>query len=156
MEFTFIKTNGQSVVVAVTNRSSGNSVALAAQLFTSINANSALQGSDGVEAEDYIVSQYGTFFFTSFNLYARSAGYQAAAIQAIPTVSSFRVPSFTSGGSTLTANLSDLEPRNHLYVTAGASSLSLTFPLDTTTLPDGYHTLTAVAYEGSNCGPKPR
>ena len=150
MEFTFIKTNGQSVVVAVTNQSSGNSVALAAQLFTSINANSALQGSDGVEAEDYIVSQYGTFFFTSFNLYARSAGYQAAAIQAIPTVSSFRVPSFTSGGSTLTANLSDLEPRNHLYVTAGASSLSLTFPLDTTTLPDGYHTLTAVAYEGSN------
>ena len=51
---------------------------------------------------------------------------------------------------TLTQNLSDLQPRNHLYVTAGASSLALTFPLDTTTLSDGYHNLTAVAYEGSD------
>jgi hypothetical protein len=150
MQFTFIKTNGQSVVVAVTNQSSGNSVALAAQLVASINANPALQGGDGVMAADYAVNKYGTFFFTSFNLYARSPGYQAAAIQVIPTVSSYKVPSFSTGGSTLTQNLSDLEPRNHLYVTAGASALALNFPLNTTNLADGYHTLTAVAYEGSD------
>jgi hypothetical protein len=66
-------------------------------------------------------------------------------------VSSSRVPSVTPQGSTtLTQNLSDLQPRNHLYVTAGASSLALIFPLDTTTLADGYHELTAVVYEGSN------
>jgi uncharacterized protein (TIGR03790 family) len=150
MQFTFTKTNGQTVVVAVTNQSSGNSAALASQLYASINANPALQGSDGVVAEDYVVNQYGTFNFTSFNLYARSPGYQAAAIQVIPTVSSFKVPSFTTMGSTLTQNLSDLQPRNHLYVTAGATALALTFPLDTTALADGYHELTAVAYEGSN------
>jgi hypothetical protein len=50
----------------------------------------------------------------------------------------------------LNANLSDLQPRNHLYVTAGASQLAFTFPLDTTKLADGFHDLTAVAYEGSH------
>jgi hypothetical protein len=50
----------------------------------------------------------------------------------------------------LDANLSDLLPRNHLYVTAGASRVALTFALDTTTLADGFHELAAVAYEGSH------
>jgi hypothetical protein len=53
-------------------------------------------------------------------------------------------------GSTLTQNLSDLQPRNHLYVPAGAFSLAPAFPLDTTTLADGYHEFTVVAYEGSD------
>jgi len=150
MKFIFTKTNGQIAVVGVTNQSPDNSGALASQLYSAINSNPALQGSDGVVAGDYEVNQYGTFNFTSFNLYARSPGYQAAAIQVIPTVSSFKVPSFSTTGSTLTQNLSDLEPRNHLYVTAGAASLALTFPLDTSALADGYHDLTAVAYEGSN------
>ncbi|MGA2684477.1 MAG: TIGR03790 family protein [Verrucomicrobiota bacterium] len=150
MQFTVIKTNGQAVVVAVTNQSASDSVTLAAQLYNAINANAALQGSDGVVAGDYEVNQYGTFYYTSFNLYARTPGYQAAAIQVNPTVSSIQVPSFTALGSTLTQNLSNLEPRNHLYVTAGAGSLALTFPLNTTTLADGYHDLTAVAYEGTD------
>ena len=51
---------------------------------------------------------------------------------------------------TLTQNLADLRPRNHLYVTAGAKALGLNFPLDTSSLADGYHELTAVAYEGSH------
>jgi hypothetical protein len=148
--FTFTKTNGQTVVVAVTNQSPGNSAALASQEYAAINAHPALQGSDGVVAEDYVVNQYGSFLFTTFNLYARSPGDQAAAIQVNPMVSSSKVPSFSTQGSTLTQNLSDLQPRNHLYVTAGASSLALNFPLDTTTLADGYHELTAVAYEGSD------
>jgi hypothetical protein len=50
----------------------------------------------------------------------------------------------------LRANLADLQPRNHVYLTAGAYNLTPTFSLDTTTLPDGYHELTAVAYEGSS------
>jgi hypothetical protein len=56
----------------------------------------------------------------------------------------------TTTRGTLTQNLSNLQPRNHLYVTAGAYNLTLKFPLDTTTLADGYHELTAVAYEGSD------
>jgi hypothetical protein len=47
-------------------------------------------------------------------------------------------------------NLGDLQPRAHLYVTAGVTNLPLTFTLDTTALADGFHELTAVAYEGSN------
>jgi len=151
IKFSITKTNGQTVVVAVTNLSHGNPATLVGQLVAAINTNSALQGSDGVVAGDYLVSPYGNKINnTLFNLYARSPGCQAAAIQVIPTVSS-SVPSITpAGNTTLTQNLSDLQPRNHLYVTAGASSLALNFPLDTTTLVDGYHSLTAVAYEGSD------
>jgi uncharacterized protein (TIGR03790 family) len=149
--FSITKTNGQTVVVAVTNLSHGNPATLVGQLVAAINTNAALQGSDGVVAGDYLVNPYGTKINnTVFNLYARSPSCQAAAIQVIPTVSS-SVPTITpAGNTTLTQNLADLEPRNHIYVTTGASSLALTFPLDTTTLSDGYHTLTAVAYEGSD------
>jgi hypothetical protein len=41
----------------------------------------------------------------------------------------------------LNQNVSDLQPRNHLYLTAGVTNLSLTFPLDTTALSDGSHEL---------------
>ena len=50
----------------------------------------------------------------------------------------------------LDQNLSDLQPRNHLYITAGLTNLPLTFALNTTTQADGYHELTAVIYEGSH------
>ncbi len=151
IEFSITKTNGQTVLVAVTNLSYGNPATLVGQLVAAINTNFALQGSDGVVAGDYLVNLLGTLVNnTVFNLYARSPGYQAAAIQVIPT-NSPQVPAFSPyGTTTLTQNLSDLQPRNHLYVTAGATTLALTFPLDTTTLADGYHELTAVAYEGSN------
>jgi len=145
IQFTFTKTNGQTVVVAVTNQSGGTSGALASQLTNAINTNPSLEGSDGVVAEDYVVNPGGAI---TFNLYARSPGYQAATIQAAPTNSATIMMSTPQGP--LTNNLSDLQPRNHLYVTAGATSLALNFPLDTTTLADGYHELTAVAYEGSN------
>src|SRR5206468_1725095 len=56
-------------------------------------------------------------------------------------------PSVESG---LSGNLTDMQPRNHLYIRAGATNLGLTFPLDTTALADGFHDLTAVAYEGSS------
>ncbi|HKW27997.1 MAG TPA: TIGR03790 family protein, partial [Verrucomicrobiae bacterium] len=144
IQFTFTKTNGQAVVVAVTNLSGGSSPALASQLYNAINASPALQGNDGVVAADYVVNSGGSI---AFNLDARSPGYQAAMIQVSPQV--YEVIMSTPQGA-LTQNLSDLQPRNHLYVTGGAASLNVTFPLDTTTLADGYHSLTAVAYEGSD------
>ncbi len=143
IQFTFTKTNGQTVVVAVTNQSGGNSTALVSQLFAAINTNPSLQGSDGVLADDYVLNPGAV----TFNLYARSPGYQAATIQVNPRVNNVFM---STPQGPLTQNLSDLQPRNHLYVTAGASSLALTFPLDTTTLSDGFHNLTAVAYEGSD------
>ncbi|HTY88897.1 MAG TPA: TIGR03790 family protein [Candidatus Acidoferrum sp.] len=146
IRFTFTKTNGQSVVVAVTNRSGTNAPGLVCQLFAAINTNASLQGSDGVLADDFVLTP-GPASAVTFNLYARSPGYQAAALQVLPQV--YGVVMSTPQGP-LRQNLSDLEPRNHLYVSAGASSLALDCPLDTTLLADGYHDLTAVAYEGSD------
>jgi uncharacterized protein (TIGR03790 family) len=143
IQFTFTLTNGQAVAVAVTNVLGTNSIALATQFYNAINANPILQGNNGVYADDFVAIPSSA----SFNLYAQSPGYAAAQIQV--QVRAHGV-TMTMPQGTLTQNLSDLEPRNHLYVTAGASRLSLTFPLATTNLSDGYHTLTAVAYEGSN------
>ncbi len=142
MQFTFTLTNGQAVTVAVTNTLGTNSIGLASQLYNAINANPVLQGSNGVYAADFVASPAA-----SFNVYAQSPGYAAAQIQ-VQTRESGVIMVAPQG--TLTENLSDLEPRNHLYITAGAPRLALTFPLTTTNLSDGYHTLTAVAYEGSN------
>ena len=61
---------------------------------------------------------------------------------------SFTISPTTTGP--LQDNLNDLRPRNHLYLTAGLTNLNLTFPFNTTANADGYHELTAVAYEGSN------
>jgi uncharacterized protein (TIGR03790 family) len=144
IRFTFTLTNGQTVVVGVTNQSGGNSIALANQLYNAINTNSVLEGSDGVEAGDFVPL---AAISVSFNLYAQSPGYQAAQIQVRPQWSGV-VMAGSSG--TLMGNLSDLQYRNHLYVTAGAANLASTFSLATTNLPDGYHQLTAVAYEGSD------
>ena len=146
IQFTITKTNGQTVVVSVTNQSGGNSTALASQVFNAINTNPGLQGPDGVLADDYVLNPGAV----TFNLYARSPGYQTAKIQVFAQVYPQTKFAVAPQQSTLTQNLSDLELRNHLYVTAGASSLTLNFPLDTTTLADGYHELTAVAYEGSD------
>src|SRR6185369_17069972 len=55
-----------------------------------------------------------------------------------------------TGPQNLEDYLSDLEPRNHLYITAGVTNLPITFPLDTSSLPNGFHELTAVVYEGSH------
>jgi hypothetical protein len=63
---------------------------------------------------------------------------------------------FGSGTFTLNENLSDLRPRNHLFVGSGSPSMALTFPLDTTQLADGYHELTAVAYEGTSVNTQTR
>ena len=81
-------------------------------------------------------------------LYARSPGWPAAQIQVSVAASAGLLP-LPSGPSQLEDNLSDLRPRNHLYVSSGATNLPVSFVLDTTQLADGFHDLTAVAYEGS-------
>ena len=82
LQLMITKTNGQSVVVGVTNQSGSASAAdLTAQLYALINTNPALQGSDGVVAGDYAVNGAGTI---SFNLYAQTPGLSAAEIQVTP------------------------------------------------------------------------
>ena len=142
---TITKTNGAIVVVGVTNQVSGtSSTNLAAQLCNAINATPALQGSDGVTAEDFTINAAN---MASFNLLAGSPGLQAAGIQVANRQSGVI---FLASAGSLTQNLSSLQPRSHLYVTTGATALGARFRLDTTRLADGFHELTAVAYEGSD------
>ena len=146
IQFAFTKTNGAVVSITITNQpqSPVSSVALANQIYNAINGNPALQGSDGVQAEDFLQIPNQA----SFNVYARSPGLAAAGIRSLPKCGG-NVYMYTPQGP-LIENLSNLEPRNHLYVTAGATHLALTFPFATTNFADGYHELTAVAYEGSD------
>lgn len=149
LRFTVTKTNGAVVSVAVTNTVSGAQLSgMLQNLVGLINTHAALQGRDGAVAEDF----YGGDAVGNppqFNLLARSPGWNAAQLQAQLSGS----PTFAfspSGAQKLDSNLADLQPRAHLYVTAGVTNLPLTFTLDTTALADGFHELTAVAYEGSN------
>lgn len=148
-QFTFNKTNGQMIVLGVTNQTAGvNATNLALEIYTAINNHPALQTNDGIIGEDFSVLGGQA----KFTLRARSSGFSAAKIGIQTKRSSFSTGVSISPASYrhLTQNLSDLQPRNHLYVTAGASQLGANFTLNTTQIPDGYHELTAVAYEGSH------
>lgn len=149
-EFLITKTNGETVVLSATNYTAGASATnIGFAIYNAIRTNSALQGSDGVSAEDYNVNAGGQAKFT---VRARSPGLQAAQIGVLPKVSGFATGVSVSPGSyrTLTRHPADLQPRDHLYVTAGVGKIDAAFPLDTTELSDGWHTLTAVAYEGTS------
>src|ERR1019366_5073859 len=52
------------------------------------------------------------------------------------------------GTNALDDNVLDLQPGAHIYLSSGAASLPVPFSLDTTKFADGFHDLTAVAYEG--------
>jgi hypothetical protein len=124
-------------------------------LFDAVNTNSALQSADGLVIEDVIMYEDYTYAYGTndhaggFNIRARGSGWPQSQIKACFSGSS----AFTTkpaGTNSLDDNVSDLQPRNHLYLTDGVTNLSLTFPLDTTALADGSHELTAVVYEGSH------
>jgi len=147
LQITVTKTNGIRVSLAVTNQIFGGTVSnLTSQLATLINSTPALQSPDGLSVQDL---GPGSFQSTTFNLVARSAGLDGAAIKVLFTGSSsiYKSPAKENA---LDQNLFDLQPRNHLYVSAGAPTIARTFNFDTTALSDGYHELTAVAYEGTH------
>src|ERR1017187_5294602 len=147
---TVTKTNGGQVTVGATNSAGNTSIsALTQTLVNLINATPALQGSDGVTAEDFIGNDANTAPAAQFNLRAPSAGWSAAELQVNLSGSSPFVFQ-PSGTQKLDQNVGDLQPRNHLYLTAGATNLPFTFAFNTTTQADGSHELTAVAYEGSH------
>jgi hypothetical protein len=147
LQLAIAKTNGQFVAVGITNTAGTNSLgALGAQLFNAINSEPGLQTADGAYADDFVVDFLGR---PSFHLYARAGGLEAANLKAQLSASSGIA---LSPGSqvALTQNLSDLQPRAHVYVAAGLTSLTIPLALDTRAMADGFHALTAVAYEGSS------
>jgi hypothetical protein len=141
------------VTLSVTNTPGNTNTPAFVQSFIAvINADANLTGPDGLSAEDfasYLVYLYPPVNGAEFNLYARSPGWAAAQLQVnLSGSAGFGIA--PGGNRKLDENIGDLQPRNHLYVSAGLTNLSLTFPFNSTTNADGYHELTAVAYEGSH------
>ena len=150
LQFVFAKTNGTQVTVGVTNTTTGTTIGTFVQtLVDLINATPALQSADGVAASDFFdISPYG-MVAAQFVLYARSPGWPASQIE-VSFTGSTNLLALPSGTNRLQDNLTDLRPRNHLYLSSGVTALPASFLLDTTRFPDGYHQLTAVAYEGTS------
>jgi len=150
LQLAITKTNGVQVVVGVTNLAAGTTVAAFTQrLFESVKTNPALQSADGVLAADFDDATYCGIVAAQFTLYARAPGWPASHIE-VELTASTNLLTQPSGAGRLQDNLTDLRPRNHLYVSSGAFSLPVSASLDTTQFADGYHELTAVAYEGTS------
>jgi uncharacterized protein (TIGR03790 family) len=143
LQVTVIKTNGVTVTASTTNSPPMGPGPFLQSLMDQVNSNVDLQMPDGVVAQDLTPQGNG------FTLQARTSGLASSPIQVIFS----GAPSVLPGSVVclrLDANLADVQPRNHLYVTAGLTNLAVSFALDTTSLADGCHQLTAVAYEGSH------
>jgi uncharacterized protein (TIGR03790 family) len=146
LRLSLTKTNGSSASVSVTNQASiVNLLEFAGQLASLVNATPGFQGSDGVQMDDL---KAAASTVVTFRLQPRAAGYAAAGLHFSLTGSTGLT--FTPPNGDLRDNLADLLPRNHLLIRTGATNLAVTFLLDTARLADGFHELTAVAYEGSH------
>lgn len=151
LQLVVTKVNGVSITNAVTNTVNGATISsFVYNLMGVINADSRLQGADGAVAEDWFNGdRYLGVSLSQFNLRALSSGWEASGIQT--SLSGSPDLAITpSDRQPLNDQLADLQPRAHLYLTQGTYALPLTFAFDTTGLPDGFHELTAVIYEGSN------
>ncbi len=141
------KTDGSRLSLTATNEAfPGTVFGLCEQLTNLINSSPSLQGPDGLMAEDLVEGVFGA---ACFNLVARSPGQRAANL-VIEFVLPASLVSQPEGASRIGRNMEDLRPRNHLHVTCGAHDLRSVFSFDTSKLPDGFHELAAVAYEGSH------
>ena len=150
MQFTFIKTNGNNVSVGVTNNTTGTTVgAMALDLVNLINSTPALESADGLYAADYFDEDPYAIPAVQFFLYAQTPGWPASQILSTFNISTNLLATPT-GTNPLADNVSDLRPRNHLYLSSGLNVLPVNYPFDTSPIPDGYHQLTAVAYEGTS------
>jgi uncharacterized protein (TIGR03790 family) len=150
LQLVVTKTNGDNVTLSVTNTTPNATIGQLLQtLFNDVNGTAALQSSDGLYAGDFDDYAGDGLDAADWTLYAQSPGWAASGIQVTLTSSSDLLV-LPPGTSPLQDNLSDLVPRNHLYVASGSLCLPVNWTLDTTQLQDGYHELTAVAYEGTS------
>lgn len=151
LELTVTKTNGGITSVSVTNPPGNtNTSVLVSNLVNAVNTHPELTAADGVVAVDFF--SHNQFFEKQageFNLRPRSPGWLEAQITASLTAPA-NLTVTPAGTRRLDANDADLQPRNHLYVTAGLTNLAFSFGFNTTTQADGFHELTTVAYEGSH------
>ena len=129
LQFTFIKTNGASVTLGVTNTTGNITIGdLAQNLVNLINASPALQSADGLFAADFFDEDPYGIPAVQFFLYARTAGWPASQILAALNTST-NLLATPAGTNPLADNVNDLRPRNHLYLSSGANSLVVNFAL---------------------------
>jgi len=151
LQLVVTKTNGFTVALSATNPPGNTNTSILVKLIVdAVNTNADLTQPDGLTADDFIAYDiYNGTQGGEFNLRSRNPGWLEAQLDAALTGSLDLV--ITPGGTNvLDEKPGDLMPRNHLYLTAGVTNLPLTFAFNTTTLADGSHELTAVAYEGSH------
>jgi hypothetical protein len=147
LNLSVLLTNGTIQDLAVTNTANATNVVQFAQaLLNAVNGKPELQGTDGITAEDLIP---GPFNNAEFNFRSSSPGIAASTIR-VTLAGSPGLTVAPSGEVALAENLSDLRPRNNVFVQSGHGSMAFSFPLQTLLLVDGYHELRAVAYEGSH------
>jgi len=147
LKLTVKKTSGATASVSVTNHSiSANPSDLALQLVGLINSTPAFQTADGVFAEDFHAGFFGS---GSFVLRAMDSGLKGVGTK-VTLTGAANILLAPASQVRLDENLSDTQPRNHLYVAAGLTNLVVNISLDTTRLGEGYHDLTAVACEGTS------
>jgi uncharacterized protein (TIGR03790 family) len=159
LQLVVIKTNGTTVAVGATNTSASTTLAdLTKLLLETAASHPLLEGPDGIQIEDvnmhedypWNVYVYGTNDHSgTFNVRAATPGWSEAKIRVCLRGSTrFRIQ--PTGTNSLEQNIDDLRPRAHLYVGAGQKNLPVQFSLATGVFADGYHCLTAVAYEGTH------
>jgi hypothetical protein len=140
-----VKTNGESRTFYATNTlAAARPDSIMQPLADQVNKAPELQGPDGIE----ILSPFGTLKF-GFPVRARSPGAAPSLIRVALSACTSN-STFPAADTRLDFNLGDTQARAHVYVTAGATNLAAVFALDTTRLLDGFHQITAVAYEGSH------
>jgi uncharacterized protein (TIGR03790 family) len=148
LRLTVKKTNATTVVVSVTNTVAGASAYdFLVKLLLQVNATSSLQAADGVFATP--ANGFDTPPAANMFVVAQSPGWPASKIQ-VALAASANLVVMPTTTNYLQDNLTDLQPRNFLYVASGATSVPVNFSFDTTLLADGFHELTAVAYEGTS------
>lgn len=148
LQLQIVETNGSVYNFGATNTTSGETIGQLMQaLYNDILGSVPMTYPTGIQPGDF--DDETAYGFADFNIYARSAGWPASAIQVTFTASpdlAVQAPATTL----LQDNLSDLQARNHLYIASGRTNLSASWALNTMQLPDGYHQLTAVAYDGTS------
>jgi uncharacterized protein (TIGR03790 family) len=145
-----VKADGKVISLSRTNSPTGGTMSdLVLGIHQAVAAHRELQGPDGVVPDDYGSSESYGEPLAGFSLRARTPGWAGAQIQARWSGSP-EFAFFPAAANHLDSNLTDLRPRNHLYLTAGVTNLGFVFPLDTSLLADGWHELAAVAYQGDH------
>ena len=137
---------GGPVTLAVTNAAAGDRlVGLVQALAAKVNLNPGMQASNGISADGIQATGSES---VHFNLNARSPGL-AASRTTVRLTSSPGLGSDPGSASVLQDNLVELSPRTDFTIRAGLPTLACNLAVDTASLTDGSHELTAVAYDES-------